>query len=73
MSEKKIEKVETSTELDEVTVTPVRRWYRDPKNVALAVTSTIAGTAIVVWVRNKLNEDGSFVDVDLNLTDDSDG
>lgn len=73
MSEKKIEKVETSTELDEVTATPVRRWYRDPKNVALAVTSTIAGTAIVVWVRNKLNEDGSFVDVDLNLTDDSDG
>lgn len=72
MSEKKVEKVETTTVSDDAVPTAAPRWYRDPKNVALAVTSTIAGTAVVIWVRSKLSEGEGFVDLDLNLTDDSD-
>lgn len=69
MSDKKTDNVETP-EVPEIVVVPVTPWYRKPKNIALAVTSTIATTAVVVWVRNKLNEDGDgFENLELPSSD----
>lgn len=70
MSEKKIEKTEIVETPDTSVTAP--RWYKNPKNVALAVTSTIAGTAVVIWVKNRLAEDEEYEGVSVDFTSDSD-